>query len=192
MQVTALRQNQQYIQCNLVNEQWVCSEQFFLMWKDHLYILAVILDSWSHLFLFSSATPPSFIFIHYHDFNLLYCSLHWRWSACVIRIVRRGTAAALTAVKVVGLDDPLGVLRYTGTLNLAEKKKSYLSEEFHRHFACTHNNMTSLIMQVILNITALLMLPGKPCIKAKLPYVTLLLHKLETLHAYSMINYKSR
>lgn len=111
--------------------------------------------------------------------------------------MRRGTAAALTAVKVVGLDDPLGVLRYTGTLNLAEKKKSYLSEEFHRHFACTHNNMTSLIMQVILNITALLMLPGKPwsqttaCYRMLL-YVTLLLQKLETLHAYSMINYKSR
>lgn len=100
--------------------------------------------------------------------------------------MRRETAAALTAVEVVGLDDPLGVLRYTGALNLAEKKKSYL---FNRHFACAHNNMTSLIMQVILNITALLMLPG---IKAKLPYVTLLLHKLETLHAYSMINYKSR
>lgn len=63
-----------------------------------------------------------------------------------------------------------------------QKKRSYLSEEFHRHFACAHNNMTSLIMQVILNITALLMLPG---IKAKLPYVTLLLHKLETLHAYA-------
>lgn len=85
--------------------------------------------------------------------------------------MRRGTAAALTAVKVVGLDDPLGVLRYTGTLNLAEKKKSYLSEESHRHFACTHNNMTSLIMQVILNITALLMLPGKPWSQTTACYV---------------------
>lgn len=42
----------------------------------------------------------------------------------VITTARGGTAAALTAVEVVGLDDPLGVLGYTGTFNLTEKRKN--------------------------------------------------------------------
>lgn len=69
-----------------------------------------------YLRILSSLPSLLFILYAYRSYNLVFkkCS--------GIRMERGEAAAALTTVEVVGLDDPLRVLWYTGTFNLAEKK----------------------------------------------------------------------